>query len=505
MSISEWPSFWARYTPDAPVFVFEGETETWAQFESRIACLAGGLRSAGVAYGGRIGALVRNTPMFFELIMAAARCGAVVVPLNTRLTAPELRHIAEHADLQLLLTDASFADVLGQLEHVVAAGATYFVGAPPAGGRPAEDLLKSSPLHEATGVRDDDTVLICYTSGTTGLPKGACLTHRNVATVTDGLRCADDIRRGDRVAVSVPVAFTGSAVTTSMPFLHSGASILLEHELDPARLIEHVEQDRVTYIAAVPIVFELMLQTPGFDGKGLAGLRVAKSGGAPVPEALIEAYQALGIDMTQGYGITEGAAFSLQLPAVDARRKVGFTGLPALHQRCRVVDDAGADVPDGEVGELLISGPNVMAGYWRDPEATDEACVDGWLHTGDLALRDEDGYYKIVDRKKDMLVSGGLNVYPAEIERVLAGHPDVQEVAVIARPDRKWGEVPVACVVSSKGDLSLEQLVRYASASLADYKRPRELVLLDALPRNMSGKVVKPRLREQVLPRLSAS
>lgn len=497
--IGDWLEFWARYGPRRPALLFEDRVETWGELADRAGRIAAGLQAIGIGKGDRVAVLMRNAPEYYEVVFACARLGAVFVPLNPRLTGPELDEIAQSAEPAVLVTDASFAGVLGHLKHVVGPERTYFVGPAPEGGRPLADLMGHGAPGGAADVDMGDPLFLSYTSGTTGAPKGALLTHGNAEGVAVSVIACDGLTPEDRAAVTVPLAFTGAGITLGMPLLHAGGSLLIRQELDPEAVLDDIEHHGVTFVGLVPVILERMAASPTFEGRDLSGLRVAKSGGAPVPEDMLRLYQERGIGLVGAYGLTEGTGVNLQLPAHDGLRKLGFAGLPLLGQQARVVDDDGRDVPAGETGELVLAGACIMAGYYREPEATARTLRDGWLHTGDLAVVDDEGYFKIVDRQKDMLISGGLNVYPAEIERVLAGHPDVVEVAVIGVPDERWGEVAMACVVAER-PLTLDDLVAFSADRLADFKRPRRLRLLDApLPRGMSGKVLKRELREAIL------
>jgi fatty-acyl-CoA synthase len=488
--ISEWLSFWARYTPGRPALIFGDRTITWAEFEDRAARLAGGLRAAGIGDGDRIGYLSRNSPEFYEVMMACARIGAVFVPFNTRLSAGEISYMASDAGLALLIGEAFFGDRLPD-----ATGAVYFLD-PPDGERSYADL-RGVPVRTAGGVTAEHTLALAYTSGTTGRPKAAMITHGNAAATSIAVINADGIGPSDRVIQPAPLAFAGSMLAISMPMLHAGASMVIERDVTPERLLDLVDHGGVTMLKLVPVFYQMMAASPAFGDCDLSGLRTATFGGAPAPLELLRVYQDRGVGLSSAYGLTEGCGYNLGLPSEEAFEWTGWAGLPLPFQRCRVVGDDGREVPPGEVGELTIAGPCVMRGYWGDPEATDAVLRDGWLHTGDLAVTSERGYYKIVDRKKDMIISGGLNVYPAEVERVLSAHPAVVEVAVVGVPDERWGETPLACVVSKDPALTLQELARFSAGELADYKQPRRLRLLTELPRNSNGKVIKQRLREQ--------
>lgn len=502
--IAAWTIFHGRYRPNAPFIVYDGEVTTWGAFEQRTAEFAAGLAAVGVRRGSRVGALMRNHAAFFEVVVATARLGAVFVPLNVRLTPHELSYIMSHAEVGTLITDSSFVDVIGKIDPMPPSERVFFVDKPPNGGRAWDELRQHGRAPVATDITRDTPACICYTSGTTGLPKGAVLTHGNASAVAAAMIASDGLGPSDRAIVPVPLAFTGSFFTIGMPFMKAGGSMLIRRELHPESLLDDIEHNGITYIAGVPIVFDAMAKSPGFERRNLSKLRTAKIGGAPVPESLIEAWHVRGVGLVGAFGITEGGGYNIQLPAHDAVRKLGFAGLPVMDQQCRIVDEDGRDVPVGKVGELVIAGEVVMLEYLKEPEITADTIRDGWLRTGDLALMDEEGYYKVVDRKKDMIITGGLNVYPSEIERVLITHPDIRELAVIGVPHPKWGETPLACVVTSNPKLTLEQLNEFAADQLADYKRPRFLELVASLPRTMSGKVLKRELRTEIMGRLES-
>ena len=498
--ISRWVSFWARYDADRIAIVHEDGDRTWGQLEDRCAHLAAGFLAAGLRTGDRVGGLLRNAPEYIEVILGCARIGAVFVPLNPLLTAGELRILAEDAALSALVTDASFVSVLGPFDELIGAERIFFAGDPPAMGRSLRGLHEHGAVHDDRDVGGADPIMICYTSGTTGRPKGAVLTHGNLEAVASGAIAFDALTRDDRAIITVPLAFTGASVSVAVPFLRCGGSIAIRHEFVPARVLDDIEHNGVTFIGVVPLILERMASEPDFGARDLSGLRVAKVGGATVPEHLLRIYTERGIGLVNAYALTEGSGLNLELQAHEALRKLGSVGIPLLGQEARVIDADGNQAAPGEPGELLLAGSTVMKEYWRNPQATSEALREGWLHTGDVASVDAEGYFRIVDRAKDMIISGGINIYPAEIEAVLARHPDVAEVAVVGMPDETWGEAPVACVVTGNRDLSLEQLNTFAEGSLAHFKRPRQLVLRDApLPRSMSGKILKREIRTGLL------
>ena len=494
--ISSWARFWARYGPDRPALVHEDGNRSWGELEEHCAALAAGFLAAGLRKGDRVGGLLRNGPAYIEAVLGCARIGGIFVPLNPLLTASELRMLAEDAGLAALVTDASFTAVLGPFDELIGAERIFFAGDPPDGGRPLAELLGHGSVSGDGDVHGSDPIMICYTSGTTGRPKGAVLTHANMAAVAAGAIAFDALTRDDRAIITVPLAFTGASVSVAMPFLRCGGSMVIRHQFGPALVLDDIERGGVTFIGVVPLILERMAAEPDFYQRNLAGLRVAKVGGAPPPEHLIRIYNDRGVGLVNAYALTEGSGLNLELQAHEALRKLGSVGIPLLGQEAKVVNADGRDAPPGEPGELLLAGSTVMAEYWRNPQATADTLRAGWLHTGDVASVDDEGYFRIVDRAKDMIISGGINIYPAEIEGVLAQHPDVAEIAVVGLPDEKWGEAPVACVVSANRDLTLDDLNAFAERSLAHFKRPRRLVLRDEpLPRSMSGKILKREIR----------
>ncbi len=488
--------FWARWSPEKVSIRFGDRDVTWADFDEATNRVATGLAALGVAPGDRVGILSGNSVEYCETAIATQKLGAYLVPLNIRLAPAELRYIVENSGCAVGIADATLAPLLAE---AIADLDVTPVSVDGSLGTPFAELQRAAPDDPAVAVRDDDPAFLCYTSGTTGQPKGAMLTHRNVWTMANHRILIDALTPDDRVYLPFPLSFTGGLVSMWMPPYFAGATLVLDHAVEPGRALAAIARERITDFAAVPVIWEMLLAHDDFASTDLSSLRIAASGGAPVPRSLLEALQEAGIPMSQGYGLTEGAGMNLWLRAEDAERKIGTAGQAMMHNRVRIVGDDGAELASGEVGELVIAGPDVMAGYWDDPEATAATIVDGWLHTGDLGSMDDDGFVTIVDRAKDMLISGGLNVYPAEIERVLAAHPGIGEVAVIGVADQRWGETPAAVICPAPGStLDAAEITGFCRGQLADYKVPRHIVVRDEpLPRGMSGKVLKRLLREE--------
>jgi fatty-acyl-CoA synthase len=480
---------WARWQPDQVALRFDGASTTWRELHERTGALAAGLAERDIGHGDRVGILMGNRPEWIEVALAALRLGAVVVPLNVRFTAPEIAFVVGNAGCRLVVTEDALADGL-------AASRRADPGLQVVSAEALDALRSDGPAPEAR-TSADDPAFLCYTSGTTGDPKGAVLTHGAWNAASQGWAQAIQLGVEDRVYLPFPLAFTGGLAVLLFTYW-AGARLVLDGSFDAGRTIELFEQERLTALLAVPVIIRQLVDHPRFDGADLSSWRIACSGGAAVPPSLIAAVQARGVPMLQGYSLTESSGATTILPGADATRKLGSAGLPMVHGEVVVVDGSGAACPPGVVGEISVRGPQVMVGYWGDPDATAAALPDGWLRTGDLGHLDEEGYLFVVDRAKDMLISGGLNVYPAEIERVLAPLPGMVEVAVIGVEDPRWGEAPAVIAVTTGATVDGPGVLGACRAVLADYKLPRYLVLRDEpLPRNMSGKVLKRALRDE--------
>jgi fatty-acyl-CoA synthase len=496
MHLADTLAFWAEQRPDSVAISLRDRDHTWADLARRTAGMAHGLSGLGIAHGERVGILSANSLEWCTTTLATLALGGVVVPLNVRLAPAELSFIVTHSGCRVVVVDAAHVDRLAAVRHELPDVAVVTVGCELSGAVRWDDLvdggaseLPSLPA-AATGT---DVAFICYTSGTTGRPKGAMLTHHNVILASTQRFVAEAWTSHDRMYLPFPLAFTGGVITCWMAIHVVGGLLVLDDVVDPARVLDVIVRRRISILLAVPVIWDMLTRVPGFADADLSSLRLCASGGAPVPEVLLRTLQAAGIAMSQGYGLTEGTGMSCSLPASEALERIGSAGRHFMFNRLVVVRDDGSPAPAGEVGELLIKGPDVMLGYWRDPDATALAIRDGWLHTGDLATMDAAGYVRIVDRAKDMLISGGLNVYPAEVERVVAAVPGVAEVAVIGVPDERWGEAPCAIVRRAPGSTVDDTAVLAACrVELADYKVPRVVVWRDdELPRGMSGKVLK--------------
>lgn len=491
----------AMMQPDAPALRFVGNTMTWADLRRRVAALAGALSGRGVGFGDRVMILMLNRTEFVESVLAANMIGAIAVPLNFRLTPTEIAVLVEDCVAHVMLTEAALAPVAIGVRNIQALLSVIVV----AGGSSQdsvfgyEDLLnEAGDVHEPVDIPNDSPALIMYTSGTTGRPKGAVLTHANLtgqamtALYTSGANINSDVG-----FVGVPlfhIAGIGNMLTGLL--LGLPTVIYPLGAFDPGQLLDVLEAEKVTGIFLVPAQWQAVCTEQQARPRDLR-LRVLSWGAAPAPDALLRQMSATfpETQILAAFGQTEMSPVTCMLLGEDAIAKRGSVGRVIPTVAARVVDQNMNDVPVGEVGEIVYRAPTLMSCYWNNPEATAEAFAGGWFHSGDLVRMDSDGYVWVVDRKKDMIISGGENIYCAELENVLASHPDIAEVAVIGRADEKWGEVPIAVAAVTNDDLRIEDLGEFLTDRLARYKHPKALEIVDALPRNPAGKVLKTELR----------
>ncbi|GAA1664128.1 long-chain fatty acid--CoA ligase [Nonomuraea maheshkhaliensis] len=482
-----WPARRAMMTPQRTAFVFAGRSITYAEVHDRTTRLAAQLRASGVGAGDRVAYLGRNHPAFVETMFAAHLLGAIFVPLNFRLAVPEVAYMLDHSGAETLIYAPECADVVHALpedgpRHRVPLGEEHY----------EPWLAQGDPTPIDTPVDLDDLALILYTSGTTGRPKGATLTHGNLVWNSFNLLLGVDVTSTETTLISAPLFHVAALNQTLLPtFLKGGRSVIMP-SWDVDECYDLIEKHGVTWMFGVSTMFAAFARSPRWAEADLSSLRHLMAGGASVPAALIRTYQERGLVFCQGYGLTETAPGATFLEADQSERKVGSAGVPVFFSNVRVVRADGTDAAAGEPGEVLIQGPNVTPGYWRDPEATRAAFSDGWFHSGDLAMLDEDGHLYVVDRVKDMYISGGENVYPAEVEAAIFEHPAVAEAAVLGVPDAKWGEAGHAFLVLRPGALiTAGELRDFLRPSLAAYKIPAHVEVVDELPKTGSGKIHK--------------
>jgi fatty-acyl-CoA synthase len=501
VSLGNWLAQRARRSGHRRALTFEGTTWTYAELQERIDRLAGGLRAHGVGHGDRIAFLGLNQPAFLETMFATARLGAIFVPLNFRLTGPELSYIINDAGVHTVVVDAEHRSLIDSVRRDLPC--RHYVSADePADGWVALETVAghAGPVGEVPAVDQEDVALIMYTSGTTGRPKGAMLTHGNLWWNNTNALHMLDVLEDDVTLVMAPLFHIGGLNVTTLLTWQKGGEVVLHRTFDPGRFLEDVPRYRVTTTFGVPAMLLFVSQHPEFETTDLSSIRLVVCGGAPVPEPLMKRYDARGIPINQGYGLTETSPSLTLLGSEFGLSKLGSAGLTPLFTEVRLIDATGDVIEEADVkGEVCARGPNIMKGYWNKPDAT-RAAIDheGWFHTGDVGFFDEDGFLYLADRVKDMVITGGENVYPAEVESVLYDHPAVAEIAVIGLPDERWGEAVVA-IAALRPDqaVSLEELRRFAADRLARYKLPRRLEFVDVLPRNPAGKVLKFQLRER--------
>lgn len=489
--IGSWTARRARMSPDRVAVVDDGGEWTYRQLHERATRLAHALRELGVGRGVRVAYLGPNHLVYLETLFGAGMFGGIFVSLNARLTPPELAYILRDSGTTVLVyapTHAEHAAALRELvdlPHVLDLD-TY------------ERLLAEAatdPLDEPIGL--DDIAMIMYTSGTTGRPKGAALSHANIHWNSFNVLIDVDVAGDEVTLVNAPMFHVAALNQTVLPTLLKGGTVVLMRAFEPELTLRLIEEHRVTYLFGVPSMFQAIADSPGWDTADLSSVRTLICGGAPVPELVITTYQKRDLVFLQGYGLTESAPSGLFLRTRESRGKVGSAGTPCFFTDVHVVGPDGTDVAPGEPGEVVLHGPHVMPGYWEKPEATAAVLSDdGWLRTGDIAVVDDDGFLYIRDRIKDVIISAGENVYPAEIEDALHQHPAVADCAVIGVADEKWGEVGRAVVVlRENGGAEPDDLLGFLNGRIARYKIPKSVVFATTLPRTASGKLAKTQLR----------
>jgi len=486
----------ARFQGDAVAIEFTDQAITYRDLQQHVDDCCQFLTDAGLRVGDRIGVLALNHPEWFVLLFAAARLGLVLVPLNWRLSETELDYLLSDSAPALLFYDKTFADTAHQLLGRRTEMAARELGIGVYSRAPGTNTPDATDIHTAVIDRTEDDLLrpllIVYTSGTTGRPKGAVLNQQALICSATMSQHMLDLNSTDRVLNVLPLFHVGGLNIQPLPTLLCGGTLLLQPRFEPAAAIAGLQRG-VTLINSVPTLLEAILDHPEWADADLSALRAITIGSTDVPVQLIERVHQRNIPLLQVYGATEtGPVAIYQRP--EMAQDVGSIGLAGLLCSVRLVDPDGQDVAVGESGEILVSGDNLLSGYWNNSVATRDALVDGWFHTGDVAHRDEQGRFWFDDRLKHVVISGGENIYPAELERVLRDVPGITEVAVIGKKDAKWGEVPVAVVVADDG-LTAE-VVRQSCSTLARYKQPREVVFVKALPRNALGKVLVHELRD---------
>ena len=490
-------------SPDKTALIYaDGSTMTYRQLADGADRIASMLAGRGIRNGDVVAHLGENSPEFLQVMFGAARLGAVFVPVNTRLAEPEITHVLVDSNTRVLVHDPAFGE---RTSAAVAAARTPHVVVTGEGSADSPGLAR---LLSTTAVADrlpdvevtpDDPAAIIYTSGTTGRAKGAVLTHGNLTWVAVNCIVDYDIVSTDVALMISPLFHVASLGMGALPAILKGATVVLEQGFVPERALAQIERYGVTMLSGVPTTYQLMADHPAWASTDLSTLAKLTCGGSPVPTRVLDAYEARGLSFSQGYGMTETSPGATSLPPAMTRAKQGSVGLPHFFTDVRITDAGGAVLPPGSVGEIEIAGPNVFRGYHGLPEATAAAfTADGWFRSGDLGYLDTDGYLFISGRIKDLIISGGENIYPAEVELLLADIDGVTGAAVIGVPDDRWGEVPWAIVTVRDGaSVDTDSVRRHLDGKLARYKLPRNIVVVDELPRTASGKVRKADLRSR--------
>ncbi|MFH1091491.1 MAG: long-chain-fatty-acid--CoA ligase [Pseudomonadota bacterium] len=493
----------AARLPEKKALIEGDRSLTYREVLAQVQALAAALEDRGVGSGDRVALLFPNCIEFCLAYFAVLSLGAVVVPLNNRLAPREFEYIINDSGAETLIVGYQFWDAYGAFKNgLTTVSRVIYAGEAPVDGAEfwPELMVSGTAPRSRPDLEPDHPACIMYTSGTTGLPKGAVMSHRNIFTNARNCGVHFTYQENDVTLITVPLFHVTGLNSQLVAFFYTGGTCVILRAYNTGEMIRQAERYRVTVLVGVPTMYSLMLVNPALDQCDLSSLRMAGFGGAPMdPETIFQLQKRLGVGLYNGYGLTETSSVATTLPACDALRKAGSIGLPATWTQLRVVDHEGRDLPPDEVGELLIKGPQVVSGYWNKPEATARDITDGWLHTGDYARIDPEGFAFIVDRKKDMINRGGENVYSIEVESALLAHPKILEAAVVPRPHSIFQEVVHAFVVLNPGaEADEDEIIRFCHGRIADYKIPASVSFIDELPRNPGGKVLKARLREMV-------
>jgi O-succinylbenzoate-CoA ligase len=489
----------ASRTPNKPLAIYGDETVTYGEMAARAAALAAGLHEHGVGAGDVVALLSYNGTEFLETIFAANYLGAIAMPINWRLAAPELRFILEHSGARALVCDDDLIELANDATNELKDDLLRVCMSTQelAGWARFADLGSGSARPVRAHVQGDDIHRLMYTSGTTGRPKGVMITHANLAWKNYAHIAEFGFTASDVGLACGPLYHVGALDLTTTSLIAVGAAVIIHRVFEASDVVDEIERSRVTTVWLAPAMVNAIMALPDIEQRDLSSVRLVINGGEKMPIPLIERIQRTfpSAWFADAYGLTETVSGDTFLDRESIVAKLGSVGRPCQYLELDIWDEHGAPVPPGQRGEVVLRGPKVFKGYWRDADATSAAFAGGWFHTGDIGVQDDEGYLYIVDRLKDMIVSGGENIAGSEVERVLYEHESVVEAAVVGRSDDRWGEVPVAYVVSSSETTTPEELIEHCGRQLARFKVPKHVTLVDALPRNPSGKVLKRELR----------
>lgn len=501
-AVGEWLARRAAVSGGRPAVTFAGTTWTFAEFQQRVVATAGALHRDGVCKGDRVGILTLNRPDVLVVLFAAARLGAISVPINFRLTAPELHYVIEDAGLSVLMVGPDYVPVIRELAARISCPTFVQFDSPTDPQWPVFDdwIDGANPAAPAVAIDGADVCTILYTSGTTGSPKGAMITHANVWANNLNWVLAYGITQDDVQLSVAPMFHAGGLFANVLAVLMLGGHVVIQPQFVPRDFLAAIETHKVTMAFGVPTMILALTQCEGFDTTDLSTLRYFIAGGAPSPESLLKICVRRGIPVSHAYGMTEATSVATLLETSMALAKVGSVGIPVMLGGMRLVDAEGVEITAPNIkAEVHVRGEHIFAGYWRKPEASAEAFSDGWFRSGDVAYLDDDGYLYVCDRVKDMIITGGENVYAAEVESVVLEHPSVLNVAVVGAPDDMWGEMVVAAIVMRPGKaLGIEELREFCGPRLARYKLPRRIHPMTELPLNGAGKILKAEIRKIV-------
>lgn len=502
INVGNWIEKWTKIQPEKVALISEGTPYTYRELDQRINRLSNFFLDIGLKKGGRVGVLLRNCKQYIEIFFALSKIGGILVPLNWRLTPSELEFILTDSGADMIIFETEFLSNAEALRTKVQCTTNISCKIGEKVKKP--DILSWTFDYETSIKKysdknpapswssgDTDPHIIIYTSGTTGLPKGAILSHRKTFFNVLNAEICFDLAGNDIVIIGRPLFHSGGLIVEMAPVMYKGGTIIVHRRFQPQEILETIEQQKVTILELPATVYSFILDECNIDDYDLSSLKCCFTGGERVPVSLLQAFAEKGIFISQIYGLTEASTL-FWLPIKKAREKMGSVGQPVFHGDMRIVNKHGRQVKTGEIGEIIVSGPTIMNGYWKRKDLTEEVIKDGWLYTGDLARFDEDGFAYIVDRKKSMFISGGENVYPAEIEKALFSHPAIIDAAVMGVPDSKWGEVGKAYIVLKEGAArDVKEILGFLEDKLARYKIPKYIEFMKKLPKTASGKIRK--------------
>ena len=511
MNVGDWIRKRSQISSDLTAVIFEDNRSkgkptyrfTYTQLNERVNRLAHVLQEKGVSKGDRVATFCYNCNQMLEAYFAVSKIGGIIVPLNFRLEAPETTFMLRDSGSKILIFQEQFSDMIHSLQPAVNIPSDKLIriGEKDEAWENYETLLEQASPEEPqidTSLDIDDPQMIMYTSGTTGVPKGALMSHKKTYYNTFNAQLYFDLTSKDVMLVVMPLFHSGGLNICAVPILYQGGTAVLQSAFDPHETLALIQKHRVTTGLVVPTMLNFFLKKGGIDDFDLSSVRLLVIGGEPLPVPLIEAYEKRSIPIRQVFGQTETSIQLCQMPNEKDGKKIGSVGRSVFHAEIRIVDQKGRDVPCGEVGELILKGPTQMLGYWNNPEETAKTIKGGWLYTGDLARMDEEGYVYIVDRARDVIISGGENIYPAEIERAYASHPKILEAAVVGVPDEKWGEVGKALIVlKDEETMTEEEALGFLKGKLAKYKIPKQVGFTGEFPKTASGKIRKAELKRR--------